>query len=702
MERKEEMASLDIRFAVREIRKTISGGMIRKIYQYGNSRTKQLFFEVFVPGKGGLWLYIDRNKLFLTRRRKPAPQEPPSFCMFLRKHIMGKKIRDVRQRGFDRIVEFEIGENTLIAELFRPGNFILCDSTRNIIMPFEVQKWRDREIRPKVPYKYPPKPADPFSIDLSSLHSSMLRSDKSVAAYLASNLGLGRVYANEVLFRSGVDPSKPCSEIRSGEAAAIQNAIHSLDNEFSPSLYRDFVSPFRLRSVNEEPRTFQSFCDALDEYFSEQEVSEAEERIKRELEERKEKVERIAGQQEEAAEKWRRIERESREKAEAIYNYYSIVESALNGIRAARESGLSWEEIKRKIASEPTPEAEAIKEIREGDGIIILDLGGREIEIDISKSVEENAARYYEDAKWARSKLQGTEQAMEEHAKVMEGVRQEEERLAAMSFREILFSREKPPEKREFQEEETEPSGTGREGIEEKVETSETQEIPASVPQRRKRRRWYEKFRWFLSSDGTLVVAGSDANQNELLIKKHTEPGDLVFHADIHGAAFVVAKKPKDSEISDETKKEAAEFAAAHCKAWGRGRGNVDVYAVKPEQVSKAPPSGQSLPKGSFMIYGEREWFRNVELKLAIGVKIDKESGEAQVLSGPVMSLRKHADYFVTIKPGFKKSLELSRTIKNKILIKANPEDKFLIEKIPLDEFQKVVPSGMGEVVEYS
>ena len=145
----------------------------------------------------------------------------------------------------------------------------------------------------------------------------------------------------------------------------------------------------------------------------------------------------------------------------------------------------------------------------------------------------------------------------------------------------------------------------------------------------------------------------------------------------------------------------AAEFTAAYSKAWQTGLATVDVYAVRPDQVSKQPPTGEYLPKGSFMIYGQREWFRDVELKVAIGVRIDKETENVEVLAGPVLPIRKHTNYFVTIKPGEIEGSNLAREIKNKILIKASPEDKTWIEKIPLDEFQKFIPSGKGETVEY-
>jgi predicted ribosome quality control (RQC) complex YloA/Tae2 family protein len=35
---------------------------------------------------------------------------------------------------------------------------------------------------------------------------------------------------------------------------------------------------------------------------------------------------------------------------------------------------------------------------------------------------------------------------------------------------------------------------------------------------------WFEKFRWFISSDGVVVVAGCDAQQNEQLVKRYMRP----------------------------------------------------------------------------------------------------------------------------------------------------------------------------------
>ena len=69
---------------------------------------------------------------------------------------------------------------------------------------------------------------------------------------------------------------------------------------------------------------------------------------------------------------------------------------------------------------------------------------------------------------------------------------------------------------------------------------------------------WFEKFLWFISSENYLVIAGRDAQQNELLVKRYLKPGDAYVHADLNGAATVVVKnRVKDQPIPPSTLQQA-------------------------------------------------------------------------------------------------------------------------------------------------
>ena len=103
-------------------------------------------------------------------------------------------------------------------------------------------------------------------------------------------------------------------------------------------------------------------------------------------------------------------------------------------------------------------------------------------------------------------------------------------------------------------------------------------------------KQWYEKFRWFTSSDGFLVVAGKDTVSNEVIVKKYTTQEDVVFHAEITGAPFVVVKA-EGKPISEQALREAAEFAASYSRAWRENAGTADVYWVKSTSLVKADPA---------------------------------------------------------------------------------------------------------------
>lgn len=633
---KQELTSLDIYFLKKELRQKISGGLFRKVYQYKTTdKSYQFIFEINLGEK--TWLYIDRNKVFLTSFKREAPKEPPSFCMFLRKHLINQKIRDVRQNKFDRILEIHTDDYVLIFELFSKGNVILCDSMYNIIMPLEFQKWKDRVITPKVKYKYPVAPVDPFELDFDQFKKTLQKTEKTIGAFLAVSFGFGE-YANEICSITEIDNNKPAKDLDIEESLKIHKILEILKNaDVNAFVYEDTVSPFQLK--NKEGRKFQSFSEALDEFFSRKEILKVSQEQEDKIREEEERIERIRDQQRRTIEKFSTIKKKSRTIADKIYSNYGLIENIISGIRKAIDSGKSWKEIKQYIENEESQEAAAVKEIREGEGIVVITLEDEDIEIDFTQSLEKNAERYYEISKKAKEKQEAAEKSLEI-----------------------------------------------------KIEKAEIEEKPVY----KEKKRWYEKYKWFISSSEFLVIAGKNATHNETIVKKYAESNDLLFHADIEGAAFVLIKS-EGREIDDRTIREAAEFSAANSKAWARCMGTINVYSFKPEQATK--PEG-SLDKGSFVIIGERVWHRNLELKLSIGVKIDRELDKAKLVSGPVMSVRTHSDYFVTIKPGYKESLELAREIKNKIILKSKPEDRFLIDKIPLEEIQKLIPSGKGDIIE--
>lgn len=141
---------------------------------------------------------------------------------------------------------------------------------------------------------------------------------------------------------------------------------------------------------------------------------------------------------------------------------------------------------------------------------------------------------------------------------------------------------------------------------------------------------WFEKFLWFISSDGYLVLGGKDAHQNEILYKKYLRKGDVYCHADLKGAPSIVVKnnaRTPDAPIPPATLAQAGSLSVCASEAWDQKAG-MGAWWVKADQVSKAAPAGEFLPTGSFMVRGEKNFLPPTQLLLGLGIvfKISEES----------------------------------------------------------------------------
>lgn len=266
-----------------------------------------------------------------------------------------------------------------------------------------------------------------------------------------------------------------------------------------------------------------------------------------------------------------------------------------------------------------------------------------EIEIDLSKSLNENASIYFGKSKKSKKKLAGLKKA----------VKDTERKLKQMQEKEEIIDKNKE-----------------------------------HLIKRRKKQ-WFEKFHWFYSSENLLALAGRDAKSNEELIKKHMEKDDLYFHADIQGSPHCLLKTKKNSAVI-QSKKETAEFVASFSNAWKSNLSSVDVYSVLPEQISKKAPSGESMKTGSFMIYGNREWFKKTPLNFGIGIKKEKE--DFIVISGSFDAVKKNSVISFKIIQG-----KDSKGITAKKLKKLFEEK--IKEVLDLDEIISMLPNGSSEIV---
>ncbi len=252
-----------------------------------------------------------------------------------------------------------------------------------------------------------------------------------------------------------------------------------------------------------------------------------------------------------------------------------------------------------------------------------------ELELDFTKSAQENASYYFDLSKQARKKKIGAEQAIMELEKKLQG-----------------------------------------------LEASKKEKKASKIS----KKEWYEKFYWFFTSNGMLAIGGRDAMQNELINSKYFEEKDLFFHADIFGASVVILKN--GIEASREIKEEVAQFAASFSRAWASGMANADVYSLKRDQVSKSTNKGY-LAIGSFALSGEREWFKSMPLILYAFAEGEEEKKFHVVPSLTYSKIKPSKS--VELRPGNLKKSEAAKKISK--LIGFDDLD-YIMQHIPSGNFQ--------------
>ncbi|MGZ8380445.1 MAG: Rqc2 family fibronectin-binding protein [Nitrospira sp.] len=138
---------LDVTEVLMEISPLLRGGWIQKIQQ---PTDHTVVLEVRVPGQTHRLLLSsqpDTARVHLTTHSPANPPTPPPFCQFLRAHLQGARIDDIRQIGNDRIVELEItgkeGAHSLVCELTgNKANILVLDAERRVLRDLTRQHTR--------------------------------------------------------------------------------------------------------------------------------------------------------------------------------------------------------------------------------------------------------------------------------------------------------------------------------------------------------------------------------------------------------------------------------------------------------------------------------------------------------------------------------------------------------------------------------
>lgn len=245
---------------IKELKEHILNGRIYKIYQPEPDelnlvlKTPQGNYRLLLSASAALPL------VYLTTESRNNPMTAPNFCMLLRKHIGNGRIVDIRQPGFERIVEFsiehldELGDlctKKLIIEIMgKHSNIIFCDDQGTIIDSIKrvgAQMSSVREVLPGRSYEYPPNQGKVSPLELTETYyrSRMLPKPLNLMKMIYISLtGVSPVVANELCYRADLDGNQSTASLTEEQTEALWQVIQKFRDQlqqeiFDPAIYYD-------------------------------------------------------------------------------------------------------------------------------------------------------------------------------------------------------------------------------------------------------------------------------------------------------------------------------------------------------------------------------------------------------------------------------------------------------------------------------
>lgn len=535
------------------------GARADKIYQPSR---EELVISLRTLRDGAKKLVISANsaaaRVNLTEQSFDNPQQPPMFCMLMRKHLCGGKLLNIRQDGLERILYFdfectnEIGDivtNTLIAEVMgRRSNIILVRDGRVVdsIKRITDEISSVRRVLPNIPYETPPREERLNLLETApetvweQLCGSTERLSKRLCAVLE---GVSPIFARECAYYAARDVDAVCAELsdsaRDRVLFFLSRAKSALDANADFTVVSDLngtKKDFCFMNIEQYSTAMlvskaNSANELLDAFFAAADKSERTKQRARDL------LKLLMNTYERIS---RRIELQKKELAECGEREVFRVKGDLINANIWRlEKGMTKCVLEDFATGEP-----------------------REIALDARLTPAQNAQKYYAEYR----KLDTAE-------KMLTGLIQkgENELVYIDSVFDCASRTENELELNEIRRELREQGYLrGGNKAEEKVKK-------LSEPLK------------FRSSDGYDILVGKNNRQNDLLTFKMAKAQDIWLHVkDMPGSHIIIRAVDNGEPLPEQTLFEAAQIAAYYSK--GRGSSQVPVDCVVAKFVKK--PAG--------------------------------------------------------------------------------------------------------------
>lgn len=642
-----ELSGIELYYLVNKISPKVSSGYY--VSNISSITKNSILLKLHHPAESNIMLMVSTKGIWFTNKKYRQIEEN-QFVKVLSREIERAKISSVSQPGSERIfflyfVNRANKVRKLIVEIFGKGNIILCDESMEILWILNPIEVRHRTLRTGSEYVLPPKRGeDVLQISLESMkkNASLQPNNTEVVRWLGNCTSLPRKYLEEILLQSAINTnyanvlSDNDIEIIYEKTKEITNKIINEKNH-EPSVILDKLG--LAVDTSPIPMSKEANVKKVETYMDgiDQVLSNEILTIGRDL------------KTEEANRKILELEHDLEEQNKAKMQVISKSKSLRN---------LAHELMKLSSIGIQDMNDDKVNSLLQSND---------------SKIVHENGLTYLD--------------LFNERVKLESSI---------PTFSSLLFSRAKELERGAINIDKASEELKSRT---ERIQ-NQTQKIREKIQfNMLESKHWYERYRWFVTTDGHLVIGGRDASSNSAVIRKHMTENDIVFHAEIHGSPFFLVKNARNREngnFVDETAQATVSFS----RAWKDGLSSGDAYWVFPNQVKKGAPTGQYLPKGSFVIEGKRNFCKGVELKLSIGL-IQIENNRYTIVCGPSNAIRRRSLVFASLLPGGSDPMNLAKKVKSEFVRVISEFDSDLadyLKKIVLDEFIRMLPSGQSKI----
>ena len=503
-------------------------------------------------------------RIHFTQADFENPASPPMFCMLLRKHLIGARIVSIEQPPGERVVILTLyatdqlgdkAERRLIAELMgRNSNIILLDHEGIVIdclRRVDMEMSEKRPVLPGLRYMLPPaqNKLDPTTLNHKEWESAVASAPLDIPAEKwlgAAFLSLPPLIGREIAYRAGEDTSATISELRiAGREAALARCAFELIN-----VAKTAAEPWLLSEPGGKMRDF-SYTQITQ--YGEKLISS-----------------KMSGFSELLDTFYTARATDSRNLARAsalLRTVKNARDRAERRVAAQREELLAagnrdhFRECGDLITANLHTMKRGDKFLRAQDFYAEEENATREIALDVRKSPQQNAAKYYKDytkAKTAEQILGGHITGGEQEIRYLESV---------------LAQLELAPTEIELEDIKAELAGLKYV----RGYNSKQKKKQKRLPPRR-----------YVTQNGYEVLVGRNNTQNDELTFKTAFRTDIWLHIkDIHGSHCIL--RTGGAEPPDEDITQAAQLAAYFSQARGEKRALVDYCAVR--HVKKQPNS---------------------------------------------------------------------------------------------------------------